>query len=289
MISIVPAVRSALATAKIARHNSHRLCTGPEIRRPAFDRPDGRENISVREKPPLAAGINLVKILLWGLLAVSVMAVPMAAHAQLTSVDGGTAAVDNNGLMWANVLGSNFGESGPLSWSSTAATGSAQAWVLSLDSSNYGGYSDWTLATGNGTVAANTTTNQISELFNSDCGNPAGSPTAFGNPGKSCGALSAIINAQPMSPFGGSLYLTSSAIACSDPARCFWAYDTATSSNRGWTGDTAYSQFSGSGYALAVRKVSAPEIDPRSTLAGLVLLLGSLAVVRGRNLRVSQH
>jgi hypothetical protein len=221
-----------------------------------------------------------------GLLAAVAMTVSWAAHAQLASADGGAAAVDGNGLMWANTLGAQFGESGPLSWSATGAPGSAQAWVAGLDASDYGGYGDWTLASGSASFGANTTTNQISELFNVDCGNPVGTSTSLNNAGKNCGALSAVVNAQPMSAFGGSLYLTSTAIVCSDPARCFYAYDTATSGPRGWTGDTAYSSFSGSGYALAVRKVAAPEIDPNSAIAGLALLFGGLAVLRGRHRRV---
>jgi hypothetical protein len=220
---------------------------------------------------------------LQGLWAVAAVTVSLAAHAQLTSVDGGAAAVDSNGLMWANTLGAQNSESGPLFWSPSGAAGSAQAWVAGLDASDYGGYSDWSLATGNGTVGANTTTNQISELFNVDCGNLTGTATKFGKPGKSCGALSAVVNAHPMSDiFTSSLFLTSTAIPCSDPSHCFYAYDTASSSSRFWTGDTNYSVYSGEGYALAVRKVSAPEVDPKSAVAAFALLLGGLMVVRGR-------
>jgi hypothetical protein len=40
--------------------------------------------------------------------------------------------------------------SGMVDWSSSAAPGSAQAWVASLNASNYGGYNKWTLPTGDG-------------------------------------------------------------------------------------------------------------------------------------------
>lgn len=226
---------------------------------------------------------------LHGLWAAAAMTVSLSAHAQLTSVDGGAAAVDGKGLMWANTLGAENSESGPLFWSASAAAGSAQAWVAGLDASDYGGYSDWTLASGNGSVGANTTTNQISELFNVDCGNASGSATQFGNAGKSCSALSSVVNAKPMSDiFGSSLFLTSTAIPCSDPSHCFYAYDTSSSSSRFWTGDTNYSSYSGEGYALAVRKVSAPEVDPKAAIAAFALLFGSLTVIRGRKFKARQ-
>jgi len=90
-----------------------------------------------------------------------------------------------NGLMWANTVGLN------LSWSSTGAAGSVQGWVAGLNASDYGGYNDWTLATGNGSVGANTMTNQLGELFYTDCGNSVGTSTVFNKPGKKCTALSA--------------------------------------------------------------------------------------------------
>ena len=38
---------------------------------------------------------------------------------------------------------------------------------------------------------------------------------------------------------------------------------------------------------LVVNKIAAPEIDPTSAASGLTLLLGALAVVRGRTKRVT--
>ena len=99
------------------------------------------------------------------LLAVAAMVVSLNANAQLKSADHGSAVTDSNGLVGANTVGTS------LSWSPTGDSGSAQAWVAGLNASDYGGFNDWTLATGDGSVAANKTTNQLGELFYTDCGN----------------------------------------------------------------------------------------------------------------------
>jgi hypothetical protein len=215
------------------------------------------------------------------LLAAVAMVGSISAHAQLKSADHGAAVTDSNGLMWANTVGTL------LSWSPTGEAGSAQAWVAGLNASDYGGFNDWTLATGDGSVAANTKTNQLGELFYTDCGNSVGTPTVLTNPGKNCKALSAV----------KSLIDTPSIFfsASPDPAlntpfdSFFWAYQTASSVQVPWTNDTVFSggglPVVGLGDALAVR--AAPEIDPSSMATGLALLFGCLAVLRGRRTRAA--
>ncbi len=210
-----------------------------------------------------------------GLLAAVAMVGPFSAHAQLTSVDNGAAAIDGNGLMWANTVGTY------LSWSSTGAAGSAQAWIASLNASDYGGYNDWTLATGNASAGPNTTTDQLGDLFYSDCGNSVGSSTVLNNSGKNCTALSAVNSVIGKSPgavfFSGSLYGTT---CCNIYTTYWWMYETPNSSQGPWNFDTSFANGKLTGDALAVRAV--PEIDPASAASGLALLLGGLTVLRGR-------
>lgn len=215
------------------------------------------------------------------LLAVAAMVVSTHARAQLKSADHGSAVTDSNGLMWANAVGTL------LSWSPTAEAGSAQAWVAGLNASDYGGFNDWMLATGDGSVPANATTNQLGELFYTDCGNSVGTASVLNNPGKNCTALSAL----------GSVISTPSIFfsASTDPVigspidSVFWAYQTPGSIQVPWTNDTVFSggglPLVGLGDALAVR--AAPEIDPSSAASGLALLFGSLAVLRGRRTRAA--
>ncbi len=209
-----------------------------------------------------------------GLLAIAAMGCSLSARAQLKSADNGAAATDLNGLMWANTVGTN------LSWSSTGAVGSAQAWVAGLNASHYGGYNNWTLATGDGSVGANTMTNQLGELFYTDCGNSVsntGKLSVLNNPGKKCTALSALnsVIGTPDIFFSGSAY--------SRLAGYWWVYETPGSFQNLWNNDTNFNGMVGIGDALAVRKASAaPEIDPASAASGLTLLLGALAVLRGR-------
>ena len=212
-----------------------------------------------------------------GLLVVAAMMGSLSARAQLASTDHGAAAVDSNGLMWANTVGTN------LSWSPTGEMGSAQAWITNLNAVNYGGFNDWTLATGNGAVGANTLTNQLGQLFNSDCGNVVGTSTVLNNAGKNCTALSAV-NTVIGTP---SIFFSASGDpALSNPFETFfWTYQTPNSSQVPWTNDSQFGTgmglpIVGLGDALAVR--AAPEIDPSSAASGLALLLGTLAVLRGR-------
>ena len=209
------------------------------------------------------------------LLAVAAMVVSINAHAQLKSADHGAAVTDSNGLMWANTVGTF------LSWSPTGGPGSAQAWVAGLNAGDYGGFNDWTLATGDGSVGANKTTNQLGELFYRDCGNSVGTASVLNKAGKNCRALSTL-NSVIDTP---SIFFSASA----DPAlnsirQFFWAYQTPSSVQVPWTNDTVFSggglPVVGLGDALAVR--AAPEIDPLLAASGLALLFGCLAVLRGR-------
>jgi hypothetical protein len=216
-----------------------------------------------------------------GLLAVAAVVGSSSAHAQLKSVDGGAAAIDGNGLMWANTVGINLG------WStSTAYTGTAQAWIAGLNASDYGGYNNWTLATGNGNAPASTMTNQLGELFYTDCGNSSGNATVLSNSGKNCTALSAL-NSVIGTP---SIFFSSSVnTAVSGSDTVFWAFKTPNSSQQGWTNDSSFGSLSGPplvglGDAMAVR--AAPEIDPASAGSGLALLFGTLAVLRGRRTKL---
>jgi hypothetical protein len=197
----------------------------------------------------------------------------LSAHAQLTSVDHGAAAVDGHGLMWANTVGMD------LTWSATGASGSAQAWVAGLNTGRYAGFNDWTLASGNGSTGANTRTNQLGELFYTDCGNSLGSASVFNNPGRQCTALSAVnsVLSTPALFFSGSLFGTA---CCNINNTFWWAYLTPTSNQQAWNFDTSFGLLVGRGDALAVRAI--PEIDSTSIGSGLALLVGTLAVLRGR-------
>ena len=215
--------------------------------------------------------------MLLGFLAVAGMIGSFSARAQLKSADNGAVAIDNKGLMWANTVGVNLG------WSNSAAfTGTAQAWIAGLNASDYGGHNDWSLATGDGSAKANLTTNQLGELFYTDCGNSIGSATVLDKSGKNCTALSALNNAigTPSIFFSSSAYTPSN----NGSDTFFWAYKTPDSSQQVWTNDTVFSDgglpLVGLGDALAVR--AAPEVDPASIGGALILLLGSLAVLRGR-------
>jgi hypothetical protein len=238
-----------------------------------------------------------MKATMSGLFVIGALCASLSAHAQLTSADGGAAVTDGNGLMWANTVGVDLSWSGyPNPQSGTnGAPGSAQAWIAGLNASDYGGYNDWTLATGVGSTSANTTTNQLGELFGSDCGNSAGGSSSLMNSGKNCSAFSALNTALR----SDMIFLSSSAYAGNSPSATefngnfdFWVYQNWNSSSSLWTDDDYFNQgmtaLTGQGDALAVREVSpAPEIDPSAVASGLALLFGAMAVARGRS-RASQ-
>ncbi len=218
-----------------------------------------------------------------GLLTVAAMAISFSANAQLVS----SVVTDSSGLMWANTVGVDVG------WNPDGEAGTAQGWVAGLNAENYGGYNDWTLATGDGTAAPNTTTNQLGQLFNTDCGNTAGSFTSLTNPGKNCSALTAI-QQKVLDPINLNASVNTLLILSSTPDLPlteytgtghildygYWTYSVVGSGPAGFNQDTQYWGVVGLGDALAVR--DAPEIDPASAASGLTLLLGGLAVLRGR-------
>lgn len=213
-----------------------------------------------------------------GLLGVAAMVASVSAHAQLTSVDGGAAFEDSNGLEFASVIGTDLSYS-PVS----QVTGSAQAWINTLNTENYGGYNNWSLATGSGSVAPNNTTNQLGELFYTD--NCATGCSQFA-------ALPTVINSFLSSVEPGALFFSSSIISfqncCGltpDEQATYWVTivpgtGLGSPSQEGWNNDTNFGGVVDKGDALAVRE--APEIDPASAASGLTLLLGGLAVMRGR-------
>jgi PEP-CTERM motif len=191
-----------------------------------------------------------------GLLSTVAMLCSTVSAAQLKPADHGAAAIDNHGLMWANTVGIN------LAWNPAGGPDTAQGWVANLNATDYGGFNDWTLATGDFNVAPNTTTNQLGELFYTDCGNAVDQQTALTIPRSNCRALSAlrpVINAgmgpTPGSGFPGAILISSSTFLGQDFPGCNdWAvYDTSNSSQRSWTCDTSFNGVVGEGDVLAVR------------------------------------
>lgn len=88
--------------------------------------------------------------------AVGTMLALMAsiANAQLTAVThDGVALINDSSLNVTWVADASL--SGPLTWSSSAAPGSAQAWVASLNARDYAGFNDWKLPTGDGVYTTN--------------------------------------------------------------------------------------------------------------------------------------
>jgi hypothetical protein len=218
-----------------------------------------------------------------GMLAGCAMSFSLCAHAQLVSVDNGAAVEDSSGLMFANTVGTD------LRWTQTASQGGTQGWIASLNAEDYGGYNDWILATADyGSQSPNTTTNQLAQLFNGDCGNVIGTATSFTNSGKNCSAFTAAVNATNVglgfgdgNP-GNMLFFSSSFPPGQNPPYppedfVFTVYDTQYSQVTGWTGDESYDGLTGQGDAIAVRE--APELDPSSAATVFVFLLGGLAVL----------
>jgi hypothetical protein len=194
---------------------------------------------------------------------------PVVANAGFTSVDGGLAVTDKNGLMWANTVGYGY-------FSATAAAGSAQAWVAGLNAIDYGGYSHWTLATGNANQnpgVGNATTNQLGELFFNDCLTLA------------CAGFSALNNAIAAGVGnvpGDALFFSSSQIGTDVYGPTFWAtIDTSSEAyQQFWDEDAAFGGVVGYGDALAVR----PNVVPLPASVWLMLsgLVGVGAMARKR-------
>ena len=184
------------------------------------------------------------------LLTVAALLYSVTTYAQLKPVDQRAAAIDAAGLTWANTIGLN------LAWNPAGGPGTAQAWVANLNAIDYGGYDDWTLPTEDLTAPPNTTTNQLGELFYTDCGNTAGQQTVLTIPTKNCRALSALKAAiqAGTNGFSGDILISSGTLLGVDAGVDVWGvYDTSSSSLRGWSGDSSYVGVVGRGDVLAVR------------------------------------
>ncbi len=114
----------------------------------------------------------------WWMIAVAL--VPLAAQAELTRVTREDAAMVNDSAL--NVTWADVAAPPNLRWSADAAARSAQAWVARLNAQNggkgYGGYSDWRLATGDGSrlYAPINTANELGSLFYAELGNVPNHP-----------------------------------------------------------------------------------------------------------------
>ena len=215
---------------------------------------------------------------------ISVLA-SITAHAQFTS----SVITDSSGLMWANTLGVRLDES----VDGSPQPNSAQAWVAGLNAEDYGGYNDWTLPTADifSSPTGNSTTNQLGQLFFNDCSSTGGGPVV------NCGpftALQVALDAQQTQPFPIVEILSSTIFpsppllsGIPDPIFSYGMYLMDRNEETVATNDTSFGADSGVGDAVAVRHVTpanAPEIDPRSLASALTLLLGSVAVMRGRRM-----
>jgi hypothetical protein len=197
-----------------------------------------------------------------GMLAVAAMVASVSAHAQLTSVDGGAAFEDGNGLEFASTvlqLGAGAG----------LGTASEQTWVSSLDAENYGGYNNWTLM--------NVT--QAALLFTNDCQK---------NGCASFAGLQSTLQSWGVAQFFLSTPTGAPPVGCDDgPAICgsaqgwyYWQIQGSTAG--GSLNQGIFDTPTITADAIAVRGVNAPELNPASAASGLTLLLGGLAVMRGR-------
>jgi uncharacterized repeat protein (TIGR03803 family) len=197
-----------------------------------------------------------MKTIFKSLIALVLISGPLAAYAQLTSVDRGFVAIDRNGLMWANAVGEN------LYWTPTGGTGTAQGWVAGLNASNFGGYNDWMLASGDASRSStgNTTTNQLAELFVTDCGNAPSSDnqatTSLNNPGFDCTALSAVdaflIHGAPQLPPGYAIFYSASGAGFDFYGTTWWVFTTTGNDQMEWDHNGDYNG-QNAGAALAVR------------------------------------
>jgi hypothetical protein len=93
-------------------------------------------------------------------------------------------------VTWADVASPT-----DLTWSASAVPGSAQAWVASLNTEDYGGYSNWRLPTGDGNytttlcafepgcgLSTSQTLNELGYLFINELGNTPGSQVTNTSP-----------------------------------------------------------------------------------------------------------
>jgi len=204
-----------------------------------------------------------------GLLTVFALLCTTVSQAQLKPVDHGAAAIDSNGLMWANTVGIE------LAWDPNGGPGTAQAWIANLNATDYGGFNDWTLPTGDFNVGPNTTTNQLGELFYTDCGNVLGQQSLLTQPGSNCRALSALRPVMQAgmaccgAQFPGDILISSGTFLGTSPppvTSCnAWAvYDSSNSSQGYWDCDTVYNGLDGVADVLAVRLAGGKPHDPNA-------------------------
>jgi hypothetical protein len=204
-----------------------------------------------------------------------------SAHAQLTSLDGGVVLEDNSGLVVANTIGTG------LDWLSGTDIETTAQWDASLNAEDYGGYNDWTVATGIGTDAPNTTTNQLAQIFQTDCGNAAGGLITTAGCSSFTSLTTALQGESPRPPgyqifFSSSLYGTA---CCDIYSTYWWAYITepALSSQAPWNFDTDLAGRLEDADAIAVREANpAPELNLSNLAGALLFLLASFAVAMDR-------
>jgi hypothetical protein len=211
-------------------------------------------------------------------LAAVAMLASISARAQLVSVDGGLAVQDSHGLTFANTIRLANVEPGPAG---------AFNWVTSLNEENYGGYSDWVLASANATYGPNSATNQLAQLFQVDCAS-AGACSSFT-------ALTAALQnsawALEDSFMSSSLY-AGQAPGCGQPtyiqcqqSKSYYLYTVPLTGSGGTSGPIPFDTDPAITDAIAVREgplVNAPELNGSNAAAALTLLLGAIAVMRGR-------
>ena len=104
------------------------------------------------------------------LTALVLLAGPVVANAALISVDGGLMVNDTAlNVTWANTVGAN------LLWNPAGGPGTVQAWLATLNAENWGGYTDWTLPTGDGSygpfLLSSGAANQLGYLLDAELGN----------------------------------------------------------------------------------------------------------------------
>lgn len=255
------------------------------------------------------------------ILFVGLVAIPLASIAQVSAVDGGLGVYDPaNNLTWTangNLFGSQYStnlvntiisdansansgaglSTGIVSSSDFKSAGTmtwqgANAWVHYLDAINYSGSNQWALPTTVDSISSNgypngllgytgtvpnvsISSSQMAMLFYGQLGEMTGAPITTTNNGNTGYAL--FNNLQSYAYWSGTEFSgTNGSVA--------WDFNTMVGSQGGDGKAQAY-------YALAVAPgdIAAPELDASSAAGGITLLLGGIAVVRGRRRERTTH